>query len=96
MARHDWEWAIGIRMQADIPCRRAPLPLSGSIFLVRWKRRRATNRGSDRRALPRDQFLLRPTELQRILGDAAHQDVEELWVDSAFEGSGGESVRLVR
>ena len=44
----------------------------------------------------RDQFLLRPTELQRILGDAAHQDVEELWVDSAFEGSGGESVRLVR
>jgi hypothetical protein len=34
MARHDWEWAIGIRMQADIPCRRAPLPLSGSIFLV--------------------------------------------------------------
>ena len=62
----------------------------------RWKRRRAAivDRIGEL-CCSRDQFLPRPTELQRILGDPAHQDVEELWVDTAFEGS-GESVNLFR
>ena len=31
MARHDREWAIGMRLQADIPCRRAPLPFPARL-----------------------------------------------------------------
>ena len=54
-------------------------------FSFRWKRRRAAIvDGIGELCCSRHQFLPRQTELPRILGDPAHQDVEDLWVDTAY------------
>ena len=101
MARHDWEWAIGIRMQADIPCRRAPIPFPARLVdLPRFagRRRRAANRGSDRPS-----FVAREINSCRVQpNSSASSEMRHTRMSRSFGStvpsrrSGGESVRLFR
>ena len=83
------EWAIGAckGRHAARPASFSGQASRSSSFLQERHRAAVADRiGELCRA--RDQFLPRPTELQRTLGGRADQDVEELWVDSAFEAFG--------